>query len=299
VLRGRRLRGEWHLVQTKREGGRDWLLFKARDRYAGSGSDLFAGVDLSRAKRGPAPRRPGLMEPVEGFEPFSDPAWVFEPAFVGQRVLAAIGGAETSLRVGKEDLAPRLPRLVKELESVRAETVLLDGVLVALDAQGRPSREALERCLAGDGQGVLLYLCDALYAEEWDLRTLPLRERKAALRDLLPELPHVLLVDPIAERGAELAEAAAGAGFAAIVAKRGESPYRAGPSEDWRLIAVGGRKPARATARAAAAPAPAPLTNPRKVYWPEQGYTKADLHAYYDRIADHILPYLRERPLHL
>ena len=47
------------------------------------------------------------------------------------------------------------------------------------------------------------------------------------------------------------------------------------------------------------APAAAPVTNPRKVYWPEQGYTKGDLVAYYDQIADALLPYLRERPLHL
>jgi bifunctional non-homologous end joining protein LigD len=299
VLKGRRLRGEWHLVQTRREGGRDWLLFKARDRYAGSGSDLFAGVDLSRAKRGPAPRRPGLMEPTEGFEPFSDPAWMFEPGFVGRRVLVTIEADKTSLRSDTEDLAPLLPRIVKELESVRAETAILDGVLVALDAESRPSREALDEKLSGDGQGVMLYLCDALYAEEWDLRSLPLRERKAALRGLLPELKRVLPVDPIAERGAELAEAAAGAGLPAIVAKRAESPYKAGPSDDWRLIAVGGRKRTKPATRAAAAPAPSPLTNPRKVYWPEQGYTKADLYAYYDRIADHILPYLRERPLHM
>jgi bifunctional non-homologous end joining protein LigD len=39
------------------------------------------------------------------------------------------------------------------------------------------------------------------------------------------------------------------------------------------------------------------LTNLSKVYFPESGYTKRDLLAYYYRMADLILPFLRDRPL--
>ena len=59
-----------------------------------------------------------------------------------------------------------------------------------------------------------------------------------------------------------------------------------------------------------AAPAPAPaaappepgerrvtLTNPKKVFWPDDGYTKADLVAYYERVAPWLLPYLADRPV--
>jgi bifunctional non-homologous end joining protein LigD len=52
------------------------------------------------------------------------------------------------------------------------------------------------------------------------------------------------------------------------------------------------------------APAPAVLdarssdpTNTDKVLWPENGYTKGDLIAYYTAVADNILPYLVDRPL--
>lgn len=38
------------------------------------------------------------------------------------------------------------------------------------------------------------------------------------------------------------------------------------------------------------------LTNLDKVYWPEEGYTKGDLLAYYNQIAPYILPYLKRRP---
>ncbi|HMD30471.1 MAG TPA: DNA ligase D [Candidatus Acidoferrales bacterium] len=39
------------------------------------------------------------------------------------------------------------------------------------------------------------------------------------------------------------------------------------------------------------------LSNLNKIYFPEPGYTKRDLLAYYYRMADYVLPYLRERPL--
>jgi bifunctional non-homologous end joining protein LigD len=39
------------------------------------------------------------------------------------------------------------------------------------------------------------------------------------------------------------------------------------------------------------------LTNVAKIFWPEEGYTKGDLIAYYRAIAPWLLPYLRNRPL--
>src|SRR5690606_32790480 len=38
------------------------------------------------------------------------------------------------------------------------------------------------------------------------------------------------------------------------------------------------------------------LTNLSKVYWPEEAITKRDMLRYYDHIAVHILPYLKDRP---
>ncbi|MFQ5745851.1 MAG: DNA ligase D [Gemmatimonadota bacterium] len=45
-------------------------------------------------------------------------------------------------------------------------------------------------------------------------------------------------------------------------------------------------------------PAGAPgLSNPDKVFWPDEGYTKRDLHEYYRAVEPWLLPYLRDRPL--
>jgi bifunctional non-homologous end joining protein LigD len=44
---------------------------------------------------------------------------------------------------------------------------------------------------------------------------------------------------------------------------------------------------------------PVPVSNPDKVFWPEEGYTKADLVAFYQGIFPSLKPYVDERPLSL
>ena len=285
-LLGRRLRGEWHLVQTKAGEGRNWLLFKAKDRYAGSGSDLFGGADMSKAVEKPMSPRAARMDAAQGFTPFSDPEWLFEPELVGRRVLAFIESDRVSLRTRSVDLAPSLPHIVIHLGRLRAQKALLDGIVVALDKNGTPSVESLDERMTSGGKGCVLYLFDVLYAEDWDLRRLPLSERRSVLRALLPESDTLLLVDAMVERGEVLARAAAESGFPAVIAKSSSSPYSAGASDDWRRILVSRtapRKKARAVPKKGAEETPT-VSNPRKVYWPEQGYTKQDLVSYYDRI---------------
>ena len=41
------------------------------------------------------------------------------------------------------------------------------------------------------------------------------------------------------------------------------------------------------------------ISNRKKIYWPVEGFTKGDVIDYYDKMADHILPHLKGRPLSL
>src|SRR5579872_5735094 len=83
---------------------------------------------------------------------------------------------------------------------------------------------------------------------------------------------------------------------------------RAAPDEEAMDAALGGRgRPAasrperRARTRdgAAAIPAGLTFTNLDKVFFPGSGFTKGDVIDYYRRIAPHLLPHLRDRPLAL
>ncbi|HET7226314.1 MAG TPA: DNA ligase D [Candidatus Eisenbacteria bacterium] len=79
-----------------------------------------------------------------------------------------------------------------------------------------------------------------------------------------------------------------GAGADAATAQAGADPMP---------VAAGAADPPTARARAAdPEPREVRLTNLRKVFWPDDGYTKGDLVAYYDAVAPLMLRYLRDRP---
>ena len=346
VLRGRRLRGEWHLVRTRagHNGNDEWLLFKARDRYAREdGEPAPPVVDPRHARPAPLPARPGAMAAAGDHARFSDPDWLFELEFDGRRILASVNGGDVAL-LSRSGAAARLPASVRaavecDLARVRASQALIDGVLVALDRNGRPAREALEYgAVPGDsarratangdaplpgaatGAGsaapapgapvgtVAYYAFDLLHYDGWDLRGLPLVERKQFLRSLLPPLPALLYADHVTASGESLAAVAADAGFHGLVAKRAASSYRSGVRPDWRRVplqaSAGAREVEVHAALSAAASrqrkqADVRFSNLDKVYWPDEGYTKGDLLAFYEQVADYLLPYLRDRPVHM
>ncbi len=296
-LFGRRLRGEWHLVRTQ-QAKNSWLLFKSRDLWAGHARDSALGIELDTAPAAAVPLSTAPMRWRSERASFRDADWLFEMEFAGRRTLAHKTPDAVDLPGGGV-----LPPGVRDgLAALRCDEALVDGVLVVLDERGRPDRGALERALAGAAHDVVYYAFDLLQWEEYDLRGLPLLDRKAALRTLVPAHAHVLFVDHVAADGPALLRVIHDAGLPAAIAKRAASPYASGPGDDWVRVPAGA-----AADLAAAAPAARPATAPPrwkpsnlgKVYWPAEGYTKGDLLAYYQAVADVLVPHLRDRPLHL
>lgn len=298
LLFGRRLRGEWHLVRTQ-QGPNTWLLFKSKDRYAGPERDSVLGVELAAAPAAEVSLALPPMLPATARQAFVDSDWLFEMEFTGLRSLVDVrhDGARATA------LATIPGPVLRELASLRGERALLDGVFVATDAAGRPSAEALASALrTGDDDRIAYYAFDLLQWEEFDLRALPLLDRKAALRALLPAGAHVLFVDHVRGDGPALAAAIAAAGLPGAIGKRAISGYGSGTSPDWLRVGAAATTPT--TSDAAARPAPVVArrwkpSNLGKVYWPAEGYTKGDLIAYYAAVAEVLLPHLRDRPLHL
>jgi bifunctional non-homologous end joining protein LigD len=87
------------------------------------------------------------------------------------------------------------------------------------------------------------------------------------------------------------------------VRREGEAELDAGPASEADGVAADGEVIAEAAPRGpaararAAVPREVRLSNLKKVFWPDEGYTKGDLIAYYDAIAPYMLPYLRDRPI--
>jgi bifunctional non-homologous end joining protein LigD len=297
-LFGRRLRGEWHLVRTQ-QSANSWLLFKSKDVYSGPGRDSALGVDLDAAATSTVPLDLPPMRWATSRDLPSGPDWVHEVEFPGRRTLARKSGDAIAMPG-----LPALPAaLAAALRGLRCHEAVLDGIAVAVDPAGRPVADGLEAALAGGGEALVYYAFDLLQWEDYDLRALPLLDRKRALRALLPATGRALFVDHVAGDGASLLAAIAAAGLPAAIAKRAASVYTSGPSADWVRVpcpVTSGTSAAGRNRAPGSGPAlPFRPTNLSKVYWPADGYTKGDLLAYYHAVAEALLPHLRDRPLHL
>ncbi len=299
ILRGQRLRGEWHLVKTQ-QGPNTWLLFKSKDRYAGAARDSALGIDLGALEAGALVVPAAAMSPAASAAPFHDPGWLFEMEFAGRRAFAQKSGDEVHLHdMTQRGIAPPA-NVARALRQLRCEQALIDGVVTAVDAHGRPCRQALEQALgSGDAGAITFYAFDLLHWEDYDLRALPLLDRKAALRTLIRDDGGVLYVDHVLGNGPALLDAIGAAGLPGAIAKRSSSPYRSGPHEDWRRVRAGTAAAAEPTLTTAPLRrTPVRATNVAKVFWPADGFTKGDLLAYYQQVAEALLPHLQDRPVH-
>src|SRR5262249_6600970 len=97
---------------------------------------------------GPSESMPRKLAPMLaeiGERGRSDPRWLYEPKVDGYRVLAFIADGRVRLvsRRGLE-LAPFFPEIVGDLSAQAGDRLILDGEIVALGADGRPSFNALQ-----------------------------------------------------------------------------------------------------------------------------------------------------------
>jgi bifunctional non-homologous end joining protein LigD len=170
------------------------------------------------------------------------PEWAFEFKWDGVRAIADLSRRGTRLwaRSGAE-ITLAYPELVP-LGNQLADA-LLDGEIVALDAAGRPSFQALaermhvrERGRAARLAGsipVTYMIFDLLRLGDVDLTGLPYVERRSALERLELAGPH-WLVPPTFLDGSATREAARENHLEGVVAKRLSSTYRPGVrSLDW------------------------------------------------------------------
>jgi bifunctional non-homologous end joining protein LigD len=115
--------------------------------------------------------------------------------------------------------------------------MIIDGEIVALDAAGKPSFQLLQNRLGEPRPTLLYYAFDILYRDGYDLRGVPLEQRKEILGTSLLPNARVRIVETFAEDGVGLFEAARQTGMEGIVAKRRDSRYDPGKRSDaWLKI---------------------------------------------------------------
>jgi bifunctional non-homologous end joining protein LigD len=118
------------------------------------------------------------------------PQWAYEIKFDGYRALAVKDGPKVRLLSRNDrEMRDKFPGVVRAVEALACEQLVLDGEVVALDAAGKSSFQKLQR--AGDagprGQvaSLFYYAFDVLNVNGRDVRGLPLHRRKAILKTVL------------------------------------------------------------------------------------------------------------------
>jgi bifunctional non-homologous end joining protein LigD len=162
--------------------------------------------------------------------------WLHEIKYDGYRMLChVVRGRCTILSRNGRDWTDALPLLAAAAARLPVTEAWLDGEVIAADAEGRSSFQALQNAFAGEGAERLVYYAfDLPYANGYDLRDAPLAARKSVLRKLVPQgAGMVRYSDHVQGDGGAFFAEACRLGIEGIVSKRGDSPYRAGRGRDW------------------------------------------------------------------
>lgn len=268
ALSGVRLRGAFELIRLKK--AKEWLLFKKKDKWAGvereppkvtsilsgrtldelrEGQSAAAAVtaDLERLK---APRREVNGSTVKVMladsrdKAFSAPDWLFELKYDGFRGVVARRDSQVSIHYRSgNDATNGYPDLLRALRALPYPRIVLDGELVVLDDEGRADFQRLQRRAlltrsadverATVSLPITYYAFDLLGFDGFDLRGLPLVDRKRLLEQLVPRVGIIRYADHVPEQGEALLEQVRARGLEGIIAKRAHSKYVAGRSADW------------------------------------------------------------------
>ena len=159
--------------------------------------------------------------------------WSYEVKWDGYRAQAVKHGKDVSLASRNlKNITRQFPAVAQAAARVGAASAVIDGEIVALDADGRPSFQALHHA-ATEGLSIVYYAFDLLHLNGRDLTRAPLDERRDALREVV-EGSGVLLSEPLPGTPDQIAAAVRGLGLEGVVAKRRHSTYAAGRrSEAW------------------------------------------------------------------
>jgi len=273
LLHGEKLRGEFALVKTGKDG-KSWLLLKKKDRYAtreeilkenrsvvsrktleemleAGKSKSFRQKKLNQIRLGealeseepqdapvkPMPHgiQPMLATPVN--KPFNHPDWLFEVKWDGYRAVAEIRDSGVSLYSRNLiSLDKKFSPIAGSLRELKLEAVL-DGEIVAVDDQGRPDFQMLQH-YRDLGRGHLLYyVFDLIHFRGRDLTGLPLVRRKELLKKILPSTPRIRFSDHVWREGVLFFSVAKEKGLEGIIGKHSQSLYEAGKrSRQWLKV---------------------------------------------------------------
>ena len=156
------------------------------------------------------------------------PGWMYEVKLDGYRALILKSGGRAKIRSRNDkNLSGAYPGVDVAASRLNIDSVVLDGEIVALDAKGRPSFQALQHRAAHPRHSVVYYAFDVLQLNGVDLTRLPLDQRKAQLPGIVKE-SGLRISQELPGTAQQVIAAVQRLGLEGVIAKRRDSRYDAG-----------------------------------------------------------------------
>jgi bifunctional non-homologous end joining protein LigD len=171
--------------------------------------------------------------PVLKASPPIGEVWQYELKLDGYRVvLVKAGQGVTIYSKNGSEFTRRFPSIAAAALGLPARSFIIDGELIAADAQGQPDFRAL--LFAVRRAPLCVYAFDLLEIQDRDIRNDPLVQRRARLKALLERAKCnvVRFSESFNDPFALMAECER-MGFEGIVSKRKDAPYRSGTRCGW------------------------------------------------------------------
>lgn len=219
-----------------------WHSNQGKDEVAKRAVPLAPSA-LTGARRAPFPtkRQPQLATLVS--RPPGGDDFLHEAKLDGYRLLSDVRQTSNGPKVrlwtrGNQEWSERFPALAQHLATLPLGDVLLDGEVVAFDEKGLTRFQLLQNAIGTDKQAQLVYVVfDLIHQDGYDLSSVPLIERKAALKQLLASSGahpgSVRLSEHVVGEGPEFFSQACDLGMEGVVSKRVDAPYRGQRSRAW------------------------------------------------------------------
>lgn len=171
-----------------------------------------------------------FIPPMKALGAESAPAgtWRCEIKFDGYRAVALLNNGRAELwSRNRKEMSGDYPEVVAALQKLRCHDAVLDGEIVALDAEGRSRFQLLQsRGVTGARPHIAYYLFDVMQLNGRDLRAEPIEARFEVLHALLKKPPRPLQLSPIfMVEPADMLRSVREQGLEGLIAKRPGSLY--------------------------------------------------------------------------
>jgi bifunctional non-homologous end joining protein LigD len=179
---------------------------------------------------------PGFVEPALATTIGKVPSggrWIHEIKFDGYRVQVHIANQAVTVFTRRgNDWTKRFRKIADDAWHISAGSAIIDGEVVVPAADGTTDFSVLQNELKGRSTKIVLVAFDLLYLNGYDLRQLPLHQRKAHLKKLIAETD-VQFSESFEADGSEIYAHACKVGLEGVVSKVRDSRYASGRGNDW------------------------------------------------------------------